>query len=205
MAAIGFHAGEDFTVYDVSSSGLGFYGDGFGVSLGVGVYNSRTFITNSAGNVEGPEVDNIKYTASNSGIIGQAGSSVLLTQIPNYKASLNVRFTHATPVRVANTEFRIFDRSNITAPASGVTCRVAEIIHPDTTQTNNGSGDASWVTAGGSGTVLDLVDSPGTSGLSPSGINTTEVRHDWYVAISVAPDSIGAKTQFGAYVSTEYL
>ncbi len=205
MAAIGFYSGEDFTIYDVSSSGLGFYGDGFGVSLGVGTYNVRTFITNSAGNIEGPEVDNIKYTASNSGIIGQSGSSVLLTQIPNYKATLNVRFTHATPVKVANTEFRIFDRSDINAAASGVTCRVAEVIHPDTTQNNNGSGDSVWTTAGGSGSVLDLVDSPGTSGLSPSGILTSDTRHDWYIAISVAPDSVGAKTQFGAYVATEYL
>lgn len=205
MAAIGFHAGEDFTVYDVSSSGLGFFGDGFGVSLGVGNYNLRTFITNSTGSVEGPEVDNIKYTASNSGIIGQAGSSVLLTQIPNYKATLNVRFTHATPVKVANTEFRIFDRSDINAAANGVTCRVAEIIHPDTVQNNNGSGDTTWTTAGGSGAKLTLVDSPGTSGLSPSGVNTTETRHDWYIAISASPDTVGAKTQFGAYVSTEYV
>jgi hypothetical protein len=205
MASIGFYAGEDFALYDVSSSGLGFFGDGFGVSLPVGNYNSRTFITNSAGTVEGPEVDNIKYTASNSGIIGQAGSSVLLTQIPNYKATLNIRFEHTSAVKVSNTEFRIFDRSNINNPASGVTCRCAEIIHPDTTQTNNGSGDASWSILGGSGTVLDLVDSPGTSGLSPSGSLTSDTRHDWYVAISVSPDSVGAKTQFGAYISTEYL
>lgn len=205
MAALGFYSGEDFDIYDVSSSGLGFFGDGFGVSLGVGVYNTRTFITNAAGTVEGPEVDNIKYTASNSGIIGQSGSSVLLTQIPNYKATLNVRFTHSTAVKVSNTEFRIFDRSNINANASGVTCRVAEIIHPDTTQTNNGSGDSTWTIAGGSGAYLNLVDSPGPSGLSQSGILTTDVRHDWYVAISVSPDSVGSKTNFGAYISTEYL
>jgi hypothetical protein len=205
MAAFGFYAGEDFTVYDATGSGLGFFGDGFGVSLGIGNYNARTFITNSAGTVEGPEVDNIKYTASNSGIIGQAGSSVLLTQIPNYKSTLNIRFTHSTSVKVSNTEFRIYDRSNINNPASGLTCRVAEIIHPDTTQTNNGSGDSTWTNAGGSGSKLSLVNSPGTSGLSPSGVNTSSTRHDWYVAISASPDTIGAKTEFGAYVATEYI
>jgi hypothetical protein len=205
MASFGFYAGEDFALHDATGSGLGFFGDGFGVSLGIGQYNSRTFITNSAGSSEGPEVDNIKYTASNSGIIGQAGSSVLLTQIPNYKATLNARFEHASAVKVTNTEFRIFDRNNINNPASGLTCRVAEIIHPDTSQTNNGSGDATWSTLGGSGTVLDLVDSPGVSGLSPSGANTTSTRHDWYLAISVSPDTVGAKTNFGAYIATEYL
>lgn len=206
MAQFDFYGGEDFTVNSISSgSGLGFFGDGFGVSLGVGLYNSRTFITNSNGTSEGPEVDNIKYTASNSGIIGQAGSSVLLTQIPNYKSTLNARFTHPTAVKVANTEFRIFDRNNINSPASGVTCRVAELIHPDTAQNNNGSGDATWITAAGSGVVVDLVDSPGTSGLSPSGSNTTDTRHDWYLAISVSPDTVGAKTNFGGYISTEYI
>jgi hypothetical protein len=29
MAAFGFYAGEDFTVYDATGSGLGFFGDGF--------------------------------------------------------------------------------------------------------------------------------------------------------------------------------
>lgn len=205
MAAIGFYAGDNFNIYDVSSSGLGFFGDGFGVSLPVSSWNVRTFITNAAGNIAGPEVDNIKWSASNSGIIGQSGSSVLLTQIPNYLATLNVRFTHSTQVKVTNTEFRIFDRSNINNPASGVTCRVAEIIHPDTVQTNNGSGDTTWITAGGSGTTVPLVGSPGPSGTSISGVNTISTQHDWFVAISVSPDSVGSKTQFGAYVSTEYL
>jgi hypothetical protein len=205
MAAIGFYAGDNFDIYDVSSSGLGFFGDGFGVSLPVSNWNVRTFITNAAGNIAGPEVDNIKWSASNSGIIGQSGSSVLLTQIPNYLATLNVRFTHGSQVKVTNTEFRIFDRSNINNPASGVTCRVAEIIHPDTVQNNNGSGDTTWISAGGSGVTVPLVGSPGPSGTSISGVNTIDTQHDWFVAISVSPDSVGSKTQFGAYVSTEYL
>jgi hypothetical protein len=202
MAAIGFYAGED---YNLNGSGLGFFGDGFGVSLVVGDYNTRTFITNSVGTLEGPEVDNIKYTHANSGIIGQSGSGVLLTQIPNDKATLNIRFTHTVAVKTTNAEFRIYDRNNINNPASGVTTRVAEIIHPDTVQTNNGSGDTSWIAAGGSGTVVGLVASPGVSGLSPSGINTTATRHDWYLAISATPQSIGSKTDFGGYLQTEYL
>lgn len=205
MASITFYAGEDFTIYDASPSGLGFFGDGFGVSLPVGTYNSRTFITNAAGTIEGPEVDNVKYSASTSGILGQSGSGVLLREIPNYKATLNIRFEHTSAVKTTNAELRIYDRSNINNGPSGVTCRVAEIIHPDTVQNNNGSGDTTWINAAGSGSPVPLVDSPGTSGLSPSGIDTSDTRHDWYVAISPSPDTVGAKTQFGAYVSVEYL
>lgn len=205
MASIGFYAGENFSIYDVSSSGLGFFGAGFGISLPVSTYNSRTFITNSVGNVEGPEVDNVKWVSSTGAILGQSGTPILLTQIPNYLATLNVRFEHSSGVKTMNSEFRIFDRSNINNPPSGVTCRIAQIIHPATTQTNVGSGSATWVLGSGSGSKLTLVDSPGTSGYSPTGINTIDSRHDWYLAISVTPDSVGAKNNFGAYLSTEYL
>lgn len=100
---------------------------------------------------------------------------------------------------------RIYDRSNINNDPSGVTCRCAEIIHPDTTQTANGSGDTSWINVHGSGVTLSLVSSPGQSGYSPNGSNTNDMTHDWYVAISPSPDSVGSKTQFGLYVSLEYL
>jgi hypothetical protein len=100
---------------------------------------------------------------------------------------------------------RIYDRSNINNDPSGVTCKVAEIIHPGDTQIPEGSGDTSWITAHGSAVVVDLVASPGISGLSPNGPETTQTDHDWYLAISASPDSIGSKTQFGLYCSLEYL
>lgn len=208
MASINFYTGENFSIYDVSASGLGFFGDGFGISVPItspATYNSRTFITNSVGTVEGPEVDNVKYVSSTGAVLGQTGVPILLTQIPNYLSTLNVRFEHSTGVRTTNAEFRIFDRTNINNPPSGVTCRIAEIIHPATTQTNVGSGDTTWVLGSGSGSKLLLVDSPGASGNSPSGISTIDTRHDWYIAISASPDVVGARTQFGAYAACEYL
>lgn len=205
MATVGFYAGENFAINDLGGSGLGFYGDGFGSSVPVGSYQSRTFITDSTGANQGAEVDNVKWTHANSGILGQAGSSVNLNQIPNYLATLNIRFTHTSAVKTQNAKVRIYDRTSIDNPASGVTTKVAEIIHPLITQTAVGSGDTAWITPGGSATVVDLVASPGTSGNSPSGTNTTETQHDWFVAISASPDSIGAKTQFALYFTTEYL
>lgn len=206
MAEIKFYAGEDFDLTEIASgSGLGFYKDTFGGSIPVSEWNTRTYITNANGNIEGPEVDNVIWAHAQSGILGQSGTAIQLTKIPNYKATLNVRFTHTSAVKTSNAELRIFDRSNINNGPSGVTCMVAEIIHPDTVQNNNGSGDSTWIDAAGSGTTVDLVASPGTSGLSPSGVDTTDTRHDWYLAISASPDSVGSKTQFGAYVSLEYL
>lgn len=206
MAAINFFA-DEFGVQNLSGSGLGFYGSSFGSSVEVGAYQDTTFLTNSAGTSLGPQVNNIKYTHPSSGSVDGA-ASILLTQIPNYLATLNVRFTHSSLVKTQNAKLRIYDRSNINNNPSGVTCKVAELIHPYTSQTNVGSGDSSWATICGSSIIMDMAAAPSTSGIlagNGSVSTATSLQHDWYVAISPSPDSIGSKTLFGLYFSCEYL
>lgn len=129
-----------------------------------------------------------------------------LLNIPNYLATLNIRFTHTSASKVQNALLYIYDRTSINNPASGVTTKVAEIIHPNSIlQTATGSGDGNWLTPTGSSVICSLVASPGVSGFSPNGAETTDFRHDWYTVISASPDSIGSKTLYGAYVSLEYL
>src|SRR4051812_1344666 len=99
MATIEFYAGENTNISNLSGSGLGFYGsNGFGYSIPVGSYNGRTFITDSTGTDQGPEVDNCKYAGTSTVIVGQTGSGINLLQLPNYLATLNVRFTHTSDV-----------------------------------------------------------------------------------------------------------
>lgn len=205
MAAVNFFAGENFAIENLSGSGLGFYGAGFGYSVDVGSWQDTTFITNGAGTTQGPQVDNVKYMNIGSGIVNGASSGIPLTAIPNYLATLNIRFTHNSAVKTQNAKLRIYDRSQINNAASGVTTKVAELIHPGLTQTNDGSGDTTWNTPAGSAVIMDLVAAPGMSGLRPNGPSTTADRHDWYVAISASPDSIGSKTQYGLYIELEYL
>lgn len=217
MASIDFYAGNSaFVINNLSGSGLGFYGGGFGFSVAVASYQDTTFITNGAGTSQGPQVNNIKWMNIGSGIVNSASSGLPLTSIPNYLATLNVRFTHTVAVKTQNAKLRIYDRAAINNPASGVTTKVAQLIHPDTIANNNGSGDSIWVgtatnvqtgtaTVGGSGIVVSLVASPGPSGTSVNGPSTTTTQHDWYVAISASPDSIGSKTLYGLYVELEYL
>lgn len=213
MATISFHAGQ-VSIANLNGSGIGFYGSSFGASVAVGSYQDKSYITNSTGTTQGAEVWNTKYIHPNSGSL--AGTPVNLSGIPNYQATLNVRFEHSSAVKTQNAEFRIYDRSNINQPASGVTCKVAEIIHPNVAQSLTGSGDGTWIgedvnpqtgsaTVGGSGITVSLVGSPGTSGFSPNGTQTTDTRHDWYLTISASPDSIGSKTLFGGYIALEYL
>jgi hypothetical protein len=204
MATFTFHSAGN----DIGSSGVGFFGNaGFGSSVSVGAYQDSTYITNSNGTIAGALLNNIKYSHPSSGIVNGIGSpsGLNLQAITNSQASLNVRFSHTSAVATQNVKLRIYDRANINNAASGVTTKVAEIIHPTTTNALDGSGSSSWQTPAGSGTVMNLVSSPGMSGLRPNGSGTIADRHDWYLALSASPDSIGSKTQYAMWVELEYL
>jgi hypothetical protein len=210
VAAIDFYinAGSDFNLM-LGGSGLGFYGStGFGASVEVASYQGRTFVTDGNGVIQGPEGRNCLYLNPTGVIPGQAGAGIRLDMLPNYQSSLNIRFTHGSAVQTQNAKLRIYDRSNINLAATGVTTKVAEVIHPYVAQEINGSGDGTWITPAGSSVIVDLASSPGLSGWQAPANgagNHTATRHDWYVAISASPDSIGSKTLYGLYFSTEYL
>lgn len=202
-------------IQTVGGSGIGFYAAaGFGSSISVGNSNERTFITNSGGTALGPEVWNSRYVNPTAVVLGQTGTPMALNKIPNAQATLNPRFTNSSPVRVQNATFRTYDRVSIANPATGVTVQVYECVHPDTAQNPNGSGgpgtptisgNHAWYTMWATGTTpMPLTASPGTSGLSPSGSGTVSDRHDWYLAVSVSPDSAGSKL-FAGWLALEYL
>ena len=212
MATIKFYAdsglGGTFDV-DMAGSGLGFYGSGgFGASVAVGVYQENTYVTDGNGAVQGPQGNNVKWTHANSGELSGA-TNLHLQDIPNGQCSTKISFTHGSAVQVQNVELRIYDRVTITVAASGVTTKAYECLHPSLTQSGQlGSGALIWTTPAGSGTTLGLAQSPGESGLyagNGSASTHQSVLHDWYVCLSARPDSIGSKTQYGMYVSLEYL
>lgn len=203
MATISFSA-LDQGIQNLNGSGLGFYGPAFAQSVDVGSYQDSTFITDSTGTNQGPQVHNIEYVHPASGSINGL-TAVNVLDIPNYLATLKISFTHASAVKTQNASFRMYDRSNINNNPSGVLCKVVEIVHPSTSQTGSlGSGNSSWQTIAGSGSTLTMTASPGISGLRPNGSNTTQAQHDWYLGISVSPSSVGSKT-FAGYFSVEYL
>jgi hypothetical protein len=59
---------------------------------------------------------------------------------------------------------------------------------------------------GVSGTNTNTSDTDTSLGYtSQNGSLHTSTRHDWYIALSSEPESIGSKTQYGLYFSVEYL
>lgn len=212
MASIDFRAGQG-SIYSVNGggSGLGFYGaGGFGTSVRVGEYQGTTYITNAAGTQQGAQANNNKWAHASSGYMLGSSSPLVLTSLPNNDSTLNVRFTHSTAVQVQNVQAWVYDRVSQYSTQSGVTCKAAEVIHPGITQVAGGSGDSSWTTfnAGVTGTYLSLAPSPGISGIwAGNGSNSVrpDTQHDWYIAMSVSPDSIGSKSQFALFLVAEYL
>jgi hypothetical protein len=206
-AAIAFYSGDGVTA--LGSSGIGFYGSTFGQSVQVASYQDSTFITNSNGTINGGQLTNTKYVGTTSGVQINGGSTITFATVPTISGTMNVRFTYDTPVKTQNGEIRIFDRSDPDADPSGVTCQVNQIVNGFSgVNQSTGAADAAndgWFDLAGSGSTMVLLSSPGESGLSPSGVDTTDDRHDWYFALSASPDSIGSKTLFGAYIALEYL
>jgi hypothetical protein len=187
----------------VGSSGLGFYGANFAASVPVGEYQTTTFITNAAGTAQGPACDNFKYLNAQSGYLNSASSGIPLWSVPNAEATFRIQFTNDTAVKTQNIQLRTYDRTTITSPMSGTLVKIAEVRHPDPIQTHTGSGTAVWVSWNAVTGVLSLTAGVGSGGRS-QGPNTIDVRHDWFIVMSLSPNEIGSK--LGAvYCSLEYL
>lgn len=230
LASDGGTEGE--LINHAAGSGLGFYGSTFGVSVPVGSQQTTTYVTDALGVNQGSRLHNTAMSTTGSssvkGKVSVDGSTAVdLDVLPNYLCPLNIRFSHTSPVRVQNCKLRIFDRNNIANQASGVSTYVYEARHPATVQTvtnlsHRGRTDTSWYEFDPALAMTDMVftSSPGASGknsntsdvTSPTlGYTTTEgathqsARHDWYLALSSEPVTIGSKTQYGLYFTAEYL
>jgi hypothetical protein len=205
--SISFFADGNY-IDHAAGSGLGFYGASFGQSVRVGEYQDRTFVTNGAGTSLGQESNNCKWVNSQSGILGSAGSGIALTAMPNQQASLEVRATFDSAVQVQSVRAIAYDRVSELSGPSGLVLKMAQLIHPDPVQNNNGSGSVTWTTSASSGIGLVLANSPGVSGLyAGNGTNSTrpDTTHSWFIQLSASPSSVGSKSQFGLFCSFEYL
>lgn len=214
MAQINFIGlgGSAFSISPLNNSGLGFFGvGGFGQSVNVGAYQGSTFICDGNGISQGPQVNNVTWVHPNSGQINN-GTVLNLQSIPNFQGTMQIQFLNTTAVRLQQSQLFIYDRTSTSNLASGVTTAVANLIHPNPIQGPGGSGSISWEFPNGSSYMtLSVYEtngnpySPGLSGLSPNGGSTVSTEHDYYIAISASPNSIGAKTLYSLLFSSEFL
>jgi len=309
-------------VDNLGGSGLAFYGSSAGSSVQIGEYQSSTYIASADGATYKDATNNIKYVAdtypSGQASLGLTGGGTLscgLSGVKSFQGTLGIQFGHTTAVKTQNAQLRVYDRSNINYPASGVNTKVAEIINHDgysaasayanqgtlgNTSNAVGSGDSLWWgepwpielvtknyftnsngvvflnglssatntngdarlstaaivgsydTVGGTGIIVPLSDCPGSGqkqldktevagatgqiwpkwtqyiksteqtatfgagnnfgdGSTGGNLGKTyggtgiDTHHTWSIALSASPLSIGAKSNYGLYMSVEYL
>lgn len=175
-----------------SNDTLGFFGAGFGFSIRVGEFNNSTFVTNDNGTVNHGQVPNLRYANPSGAYVASELVPTELLEVDDDEATLKIILTTDSIVQTQNTTFRAFDRNNVDNEPSGVSVYAAEILKDDPMM--RGSGDASWIQIGGSGSVLSLENHSYASGV-----------HEWYIGLTVTPTSIGEKTNLGFIFQTEFV
>ncbi len=206
---------SDYSTYSpitVSGSGLGFYGSNFGTSVGVGDFQDTTFMTNSVGTASGQGVSNTKADVNDMTQVYHAAfgaSPIKLVRLQNKHAPINIRVANSSAISLTNNKIYCYDRNSIYNNPTGVSCYMAEVIRHNGSafSGSDGKGDTTWQIVSGSGATLSLTPSPGPSGsgawLDPVTGGTGSHIHDFYVAISATPNSIGSKL-FAMLYSGEY-
>jgi hypothetical protein len=218
-----------------AGSGLGFYGGGFGISVPVGQYQDTTYVTNSNGTASGVRGQNTKYTAIsglafNGGTaIGTSGAPNYYAPLRvNFNHSAAVRVQNCK-LRIFDRNDISNMASGVTTqvyevrhphPTEGQSATLGPLAH-------RGIVTHGWTEYDPAEAMTDMTftSSPGVSGLNtvagetlPSGgdagyynWSTNEgaahesINHDWYLALSASPDSIGSKTDYALYFTCEYL
>lgn len=175
---------------NIGGSGFGFYGATFGSSVQISSYQESTFVTNGDGTTEGPEANNVKFTNWASGDPA-LGSGVPLAKINSNVASLVMNFDHTTAVNVQNVQMRVYDRANISYPASGVNTKLAEVVNFD------GKSYTAWKSSAGPSNVATNSNQVGSGDLFWWGSpwDATYCTQDYYV------NSSGVR--FDNYFTTE--
>lgn len=171
---------------------LGFFGANFGYSIRVGEYNNTCYVTNDNGTTNYGQVPNLRFANTSGAYVASELTATELLEVNQDEATLQITLVNDTAVQTRNTAFRAFDRSNINSNPSGVTIYSAEVEKASVGV--RGSGDVSWKSIFGSGSILTLDDHLYSSG-----------THRWYIGLTATPLSIGQKTQIGFYFETEFL
>lgn len=148
------------------------FSDGtFGNPITVGAYNSATHVRSSVGadDSSANTPNNNKYIASGTADWGDGTEN--LTNITDAECALKVTIAYDTNITVTDITMYAYDGTTTTNAPTGTDVYLAE------------QGDAAWTNADGSAAALTITDS-----------STPATSHDFYIAISVSPSTVGVKS-----------
>ncbi len=182
------------------------YGSSFKTALGLGVvdgansiryqkvgeYQDATFISPGDSVVVYEQVNNSKYkTSSTADILSpELGTykDIFVRYIPNRAATLNLRVTDLSPIRISSCRMYLHEGSSTGTANSFYNTQWYECVHTSADETVPGSGASTWssMPASSTGSIV-LRTSPGPTGSNPTGSTSYSTRHDWYVCLSITP------------------
>jgi hypothetical protein len=156
-----------------------FAGATFDSAITVGAYNDTTHVESSVGadDSSGNTPNNVKFISATGGTGGDSQAdwgdgTEDLDAITDAECTLKITFAHGSAVATSSHIFYAYDNSTTTAVPTGVTFYAAE------------QGDTNWTNAEGSAAGLTVADS------------ASATSHDFYIAVSASPESVGEKTAF---------
>jgi len=156
----------------ISDTDIIAFSDGtFGNTVTVGAYNGGTHVKTALGvdKSSANTPNNVKYVASGTGDWGDGTESLSL--MTTAEASLKITVAYDTNITVTDITMFGFDGTTPATAPVGMDIYLAE------------QGDSTWTNADGSASALDIDDS-----------DTPATSHNFYVAISCSPSSVGEKT-----------
>lgn len=149
-----------------------FNGAAWGTNVVVGSYQDTTHVSDSSDThlCTTNHVHNVKYLTSTTMSLDGAGSANLST-LTTGNSPWKFNFSDGSSVATTSGLFYFYDGTTDATAMSGVTVQAAE-----------GGTTSTWVAANGSGSALSLAN---------QGAATS---HDFFIAASLTPTSVGAKT-----------
>ncbi len=163
--------GATATTIDATDS-IAFSDGTFGQPIQVGSYNDGTHVRSSSGvdDSASNSPHNTKYLTSTTMSLN-GGASANLNTLTTGNSPLKITVTESVNITVTDIKMYAYDGTTTTNAPSGMNVYLAE------------QGDSSWTQAHGSGNALTLDDH-----------STAATSHDFYVAISASPTSVGVKS-----------
>lgn len=164
-----------------------FAGATFDSAITVNSYNDSTHVESSVGadDSSGNTPHNNKFISQTGGTGGDSqadwgGGTEDLDQITTAECALKVNFADASSVTTTSNLFYAFDGTTPATAPTGIDVRAAE------------QGDANFTEAEGSGSPVTITD------------DTASTSHDYYIALSCSPTTVGEKTAFSFRMSLTY-
>lgn len=142
----------------------------FGNSIIVDEYSEGTHVRSSAGadDSSGNTPNNVQYVASGTGDWGDGTENLNL--ITEGECTLKVTIAESSSITVTDITMFAYDGTTETTAPTDIDVYLAE------------QGDAAWTNADGSGAALSIDNS-----------STPATSHDFYIAMSLKPTTVGVK------------